>query len=87
VTQWPELLGLGALGDVARVKRFGEIARMEYRAVGIQEAFSPQVDLASEPRWSRITGTFGADPQLSSVLGGAYVQGFQRAPNGLAPMA
>ena len=84
VTQWPELLGLGALGDAARVKRFAEIARMEYRAVGIQEALSPQVDLASEPRWSRITGTFGADPQLASVLGGAYVQGFQGAPGGLA---
>lgn len=84
VTQWPELLGLGALGDAARVKRFAQIARMEYRAVGIQEALSPQVDLASEPRWARITGTFGADPQLASVLGGAYVQGFQGAPGGLA---
>jgi beta-glucosidase-like glycosyl hydrolase len=54
---------------------------------GIQEALSLQVDLASEPRWSRITGTFGADPQLSSVLGGAYVQGFQGAPNGWPVMA
>ena len=83
VTQWPELIGFGALGDAARVKRFAQIARAEYRAVGIQEALSPQVDLASEPRWSRMTGTFGADPKLSSILGGAYVQGFQGAPTSL----
>jgi len=83
VTQWPELIGFGALGDAALVKRFAQIARAEYRAVGIQEALSPQVDLASEPRWSRMTGTFGADPLLASRLGGAYVQGFQGAAKGM----
>lgn len=83
VTQWPELLGFGALGDTVRVRRFAEIARAEYRAVGIQQALSPQVDLASEPRWGRITGTFGSDPLLSSRLGGAYVAGFQGSDTGL----
>ncbi|HWU04123.1 MAG TPA: glycoside hydrolase family 3 N-terminal domain-containing protein [Novosphingobium sp.] len=84
LSQWPELLGFGALGDAGLVRRFGDIARAEYRAVGIHEALSPQVDLASEPRWSRITGTFGADPQVASVLGGAYVAGFQGSDAGLA---
>ncbi|NBC34986.1 glycoside hydrolase family 3 protein [Novosphingobium sp. FSY-8] len=84
-SQWPELLGFGALGDADLVHRFGQIAAAEYRAVGIHEALSPQVDLASEPLWSRITGTFGSDPQLSSVLGGAYVAGFQGADKGLTP--
>jgi beta-glucosidase len=83
VTQWPELLGFGALGDKARVSAFAKVARAEYRAVGIQEALSPQVDLASEPRWGRITGTFGSDPLLSSDLGGAYVAGFQGSDSGL----
>jgi beta-glucosidase len=83
VTLWPDLIGFGALGDVARVRKFAEIARMEYRGVGIQEALSPQVDLASEPRWSRITGTFGSDPALASVMGGAYVAGFQGGEDGL----
>ncbi|WP_241127815.1 glycoside hydrolase family 3 protein [Novosphingobium terrae] len=83
VSIWPELIGFGALGDVARVRTFARIASAEYRAVGIQEALSPQVDLASEPRWSRITGTFGADPALASVMGGAYVSGFQGGDHGL----
>jgi beta-glucosidase len=83
VTQWPELLGFAALRDAALVGQFGRIARMEYRAVGIHEALSPQVDLASEPRWSRLAGTFGADPLLTSRLAEAYVVGFQGAPTGL----
>lgn len=83
VSIWPELIGFGALGDTARVRDFAKIASAEYRAVGIQEALSPQVDLASEPRWSRITGTFGSDPALASVMGGAYVAGFQGGDHGL----
>ena len=38
---------------------------------------SPQIDLATEPRWSRIAGTFGEDPQLSSDLARAVTNGLQ----------
>jgi beta-glucosidase len=85
VSQWPDLMGFAALRDPALVSRFAVIARTEYRAVGIHEALSPQLDLASEPRWSRIGGTMGADPALISRLGNAYVIGFQGGPTGLAP--
>jgi len=84
-TQWPETLGFAALRDPARVRRFAEVARAEYRAVGIHQALSPQADLATEPRWSRMTGTFGADPALARDMVGAYVAGFQGGPHGLAP--
>jgi beta-glucosidase len=84
-TQWPELLGFGALGDAGLVRRFGEIARREYRALGIHMALSPQLDLASEPRWARGSGTFGSDAFLTSRLGAAYVAGFQGSDHGLAP--
>jgi beta-glucosidase len=76
-SQWPETLGLGALDDPALVKRFATIIRKEYRAVGIQMALSPQADLATEPRWSRITGTFGESPERVGALVAAYVQGLQ----------
>src|SRR5690606_27543936 len=56
-TQWPEALGLGAIGDAQTVRRFGDIVRREYRAVGIQMALFPQADLATEPRWPRLSGT------------------------------
>lgn len=84
-TQWPEPLGLAALADAGKVRRFGEIAAREYRAVGLHMALSPQADLATEPRWSRGIATFGADPKLVSRLSGAYVEGFQGSATGLTP--
>jgi beta-glucosidase len=80
---WPETLGLAAIGDPALVRRFGDIARREYRAVGIHMALSPQVDLASEPRWPRVTATFGSNSAQVSRLAGAYVRGFQGGDTGL----
>ncbi len=82
-SQWPETLGFAALGDTALMKRFGDIARQEYRAVGIHMALSPQADLATEPRWSRINGTFGEDADLAGRMVGAYVAGFQHGTHGV----
>ena len=82
-SQWPETLGLAATRDAALVRRFADIARQEYRAVGIQETLSPQADLATEPRWSRISGTFGEDVDLSRALVKAYVEGFQHGASGV----
>ena len=82
-SQWPEALGFAAIGDTTVVRRFGDIARQEYRAVGIHMALSPQADLATEPRWGRITGTFGEDAALAERLVRAYVAGFQHGSAGL----
>jgi beta-glucosidase len=82
-SQWPETLGLAATRDAALVRRFADIARQECRAVGIQETLSPQADLATEPRWSRISGTFGEDADLARVLVKAYVEGFQHGASGV----
>ncbi len=82
-SQWPEALGLAAIGDAALVRRFGDIARQEYRAVGIQMALSPQADLSTEPRWARTTGTFGEDAALTGRMVKAYVEGFQHGANGV----
>ncbi|WP_439659622.1 glycoside hydrolase family 3 protein [Lentzea sp. HUAS TT2] len=76
-SQWPESLGLAALRDPALVRRFADIARQEYVAVGIRYALHPAIDLATEPRWARQAGTFGQDTALTAELGVAYVQGFQ----------
>jgi beta-glucosidase len=82
-SQWPETLGLAAIGDPELVRKFADIARQEYRAVGIRETLSPQADLATEPRWSRINGTFGEDPALARQLVRAYVAGFQHGAAGV----
>ena len=74
---WPEPLGLAAIRDEALVERFGDIARQEYTAVGIRLALHPQIDVATEPRWSRQLQTFGEDAELTARLGAAYIRGFQ----------
>jgi beta-glucosidase len=77
ISQWPGSIGLAACFDPELVKQFGEIASIEYRALGITTALSPQVDLATDPRWYRFSGTFGPSPELSTDMARAYVDGFQ----------
>ena len=62
ISHWPTSLGLAATFDPALVEEFGRIASEEYRALGIATALSPQIDLATEPRWTRFYGTFGESP-------------------------
>jgi len=77
ISRWPASLGIAASFDPELMKQFGEIASIEYRALGMATALSPQIDLATEPRWSRFSGTMGEDPDLSTDLARAYVDGFQ----------
>ena len=80
ISLWPTSLGLAATFDPQIMYRFGEIASEEYRALGIATALSPQVDIATEPRWFRFSGTFGEDPQLSTDMARAYCDAFQTTP-------
>lgn len=76
-SQWCETPGFAAIGDAELVRHFADIARREYLAVGIRVALHPQIDLATEPLWPRISGTFGEDAHLTARLVGAYIAGFQ----------
>lgn len=76
-SQWCEPLGFAAIDDVDLVRQFADIVRKEYLAVGIRIALHPQIDLATEPRWPRISGTFGEDAHLTARLAKAYIEGFQ----------
>lgn len=77
ISNWPDALGLAASFDPELVEQFGTIASIEYRALGLATALSPQVDLATDPRWYRFSGTFGPSPELSTDMARAYVDGFQ----------
>jgi beta-glucosidase len=82
-SQWPPTLGLAAIGERELVRRFGEVVRTEYRAVGIHVALSPMADLATSPRWPRSDGTFGSHPGLVRLLVGAYIEGLQGGVHGV----
>lgn len=77
ISHWPEGIGMAATFDPQLVNQFGDVASREYRALGIATALSPQVDLATEPRWRRFGGTFGPHPDLSAEMARAYCDGMQ----------
>lgn len=76
-SQWCSALGFAAIGDTDFVKQHVDCVRQEYLSAGIRMALHPQIDLATEPRWPRISGTFGEDAQLTAKLGNAYIEAFQ----------
>ncbi|MDO4259850.1 MAG: glycoside hydrolase family 3 N-terminal domain-containing protein [Actinomycetaceae bacterium] len=77
ISTWPSSLGLAATFSPETVQQFGQMVSAEYRALGIGTALSPQIDLASEPRWLRVSGTFGEDSDMAAKMAKAYVDGFQ----------
>lgn len=82
-SKWPEAPGIAAIGDEGRTQRYADIIRQEYRALGITQALSPMADIASEPRWSRVPGTFGDDPELIKRMVRGYITGMQKGRAGL----
>ena len=76
-SKWPSQLGFAATQDSGLVKKFAEIVREEYLAVGVRTALHPMSDLATDPRWARNFGTFGSNANLSSDMTLAYMDGFQ----------
>ncbi|MFI5808764.1 glycoside hydrolase family 3 protein [Streptomyces sp. NPDC051561] len=82
-TAMPDAIGMGATDDPKLTEKLGDVIRREYRAVGITEGLSPQADIATEPRWTRINGTFGSDPEDAGRQVNAYVKGLQGGSKGL----
>lgn len=80
---WPSELGIAAINDEEVTRRYADIIRQEYRAIGVTQALSPMADIASEPRWSRISGTFGEDPVRVKRMVQAYITGMQFGHTGL----
>lgn len=81
ISLWPNELGMGATFDPDLMREYGRIAATEYRALGFATCLSPQVDLCTEPRWFRFSGTYGEDPQLVTDMAEAYCDGFQTSYN------
>ena len=76
-TVYPTPLSLASTWDTLLVKTIAQQTAREMRATGSHWAFSPNVDVARDPRWGRVGETFGEDPYLVSTLGVAMVEGLQ----------
>lgn len=84
---WPGELGLSAMNDLKLVREFADIARQEWAAVGLRKGYMYMADLATEPRWQRIEGTFGEDAQWAGQIMTEIVYGFQGKTLGPASVA
>ena len=77
ISHWPREIGLAATFDMDIIRRHGEIASAEYRALGITTTLSPQVDLSTDPRWRRFYGSFSEDSELCRDIVKTYTDAFQ----------
>lgn len=76
-TIFPVPLALSSTFDPGLVQEVSRCAADEASADGIRWVFSPMVDIARDARWGRITEGAGEDTFLGSVIGAAYVRGYQ----------
>lgn len=76
-TSFPQALGLASTWDPALVKEVFTAAADEMASAGHNQAFTPVLDLARDPRWGRTEETYGEDPYLASRIGVAAIEGLQ----------
>ena len=74
-TVFPTGLGMAATWSPQLIARAGEVIGQEIRLQGAHISYGPVLDLAREPRWSRVEETMGEDPVLAGELGAAMVRG------------
>lgn len=74
-TVFPTGFGMAATWSPELIERAGEVIAKEIRLQGGHISYGPVIDLAREPRWSRVEETFGEDPVLAGSLGAAMVSG------------
>lgn len=76
-SKWPGELGLAAMRDLELTREFAEIARQEWVSVGLRKGYMYMADLATEPRWQRVEGTFGENADLAASMIREITLGFQ----------
>ncbi|TXK24929.1 beta-glucosidase [Pontibacter qinzhouensis] len=76
-TVFPTSIGQSSTWNPALIQRMATAIAAEARVQGAHIGYGPVLDLAREPRWSRVEETYGEDPVLNSQMGIAMVKGFQ----------
>ena len=76
-TSFPQALGLASTWDPDLVREVFTAAADEMASSGVNQAFTPVLDLARDPRWGRTEETYGEDPYLAAHIGVAAIEGLQ----------
>jgi beta-glucosidase len=86
-SSWPGELGLSAMRDLPLTREFADISRQEWVAAGLRKGYMYMADLSTEPRWSRVNGTFGENAEWVAQMITQIVFGFQGDSLGTSSVA
>ena len=78
-TLFPAQINVGSTWEPELAEEMAAVIGQESRAVGINSAMSPVIDVSRDPRWGRTYETYGEDPYLISQMGIHYIKGMQGA--------
>lgn len=76
-TVFPTALGQSSTWNTSLIEKMAAVIATETRLQGGHIGYGPILDVAREPRWSRVEETYGEDPFLIARMGSAVVKGFQ----------
>ncbi len=76
-TVFPHNLAIAATWDLKHAEISNQVTALEAKACGLTWNFSPVLDVARNPLWSRFFETFGEDPYLVTEMGRAAILGLQ----------
>lgn len=76
-TVFPTSIGQSSTWNPELIEQMGCAIAKEAKAQGAHIGYGPVLDLARDPRWSRVEETYGEDPFLIGKMGEALVRGFQ----------
>ena len=77
-TVYPAPMSMASSWNLDLVRRANEETAVEMRATGSHWSFTPNIDIARDPRWGRVGETFGEDSYLVSEMGVATIEGLQQ---------
>ena len=75
---YPTGLGLGSTYDKDLLHKIGEAKGRAAHGRGLVCVYAPILDIARDPRWSRVEECFGEDPTLVTLLGEAETKGIAK---------
>lgn len=84
---FPDSLGMAAAvlgdGNYESIREYAEVDREMWRAQGIIFMYGPQIDLVTDPRWPRNSGTYGEREDVVAGIITALVDGYQNGTDGV----
>ncbi|MCI6886149.1 MAG: glycoside hydrolase family 3 C-terminal domain-containing protein [Lachnospiraceae bacterium] len=76
-TLFPSQMNVACTWEPELAEQMSAVIGQESKAVGINSAMSPVIDIVRDHRWGRVYETYGEDPYLTSQMGIHYVKGMQ----------